>query len=187
METTIKRIVVLGPESTGKSTLCKELANYFQTVWVPEYARTYLLEKENHYTIDDLKKIAIGQLNSQDEIIATTIASTQNKTNEKFHPIFIDTDLYVIKVWSEFVFNSCDNSILTSIATRKYDLYLLCYPDLPWVPDPLREHPDETERLKIYHYYKDAMINQSAPWVEIKGDYQQRVEAAIAGVKKLFQ
>jgi NadR type nicotinamide-nucleotide adenylyltransferase len=186
METTIKRIVVLGPESTGKSTLCKELANYFQTVWVPEYARTYLLEKENHYTIDDLKKIAIGQLNSEDEIIATTIASIPKKPDEKLHPIFIDTDLYVIKVWSEFVFNSCDNSILTSIATRKYDLYLLCYPDLPWVPDPLREHPDEKERLKIYHYYKDAMINQSVPWVEIKGDYQQRVEMAIAAVKKIL-
>ena len=183
METTIKRIVVLGPESTGKSTLCKELANYFQTVWVPEYARTYLLSQQNSYSFEDLKQIAEGQLQAEDQIIGSCKLTSTNQV----HPVFIDTDMYVMKVWSEYVFNACDNSILTSIATRNYNLYLLCYPDLPWVPDPLREHPDEKERMKIYHYYKDAMINQSAPWVEIKGDYQQRVEAAIAAVKKLFQ
>lgn len=183
MEKEIKRIVVIGPESTGKSTLCKELAQYFKTVWVPEYARAYLLSQQNKYSFEDLKKIAQGQLQSEDDIIASHISSSKNKVS----PIFIDTDMYVMKVWSEYVFNACDNTILTSISTRKYDLYLLCSPDLPWVPDPLREHPDEQERLKIYHYYSDAMINQSVPWVEIKGNYQQRVEAAIAAVKTLFQ
>jgi NadR type nicotinamide-nucleotide adenylyltransferase len=183
METAVKRIVVLGPESTGKSTLCKELAKYFQTNWVPEYSRAYLMQKENNYGFDDLKKIAEGQLNVEDQVFESYIPSSTNQ----FHPIFIDTDMYVMKVWSEYVFNACDNSILTAIATRKYDLYLLCYPDLPWVPDPLREHPEEKERMKIYHYYKDAMINQTVPWVEIKGDYQKRVEDAINAVKLLFQ
>ncbi len=183
METAIKRIVILGPESTGKSTLCKELTEYFQTTWVPEYAREYLLRQESRYGFEDLKKIAEGQLQLEDQIISSHVSSPRIQAC----PIFIDTDMYVMKVWSEYVFNACDNSILTSIATRNYDLYLLCYPDLPWVPDPLREHSEEKERMKIYHYYKDAMINQTVPWVEIKGDYQKRVEDAINAVKLLFQ
>ncbi|MBU3713525.1 MAG: ATP-binding protein [Ferruginibacter sp.] len=186
MEKAIKKIAVIGPECTGKSTLCKELAAHFQTVWVPEFARSYLLQRDHKYGFDDLKIIAEGQVKAEDEIIDSFVSSLEENTDRIIHPVFIDTDMYVMKVWSEYVFNACDNSILASIATRSYDLYLLCYPDLPWVPDPLREHPDEKERMKIYHYYKDAIINQPAPWIEVKGDYALRMDTSIDAVKKMM-
>jgi len=176
----IKKIVAIGPESTGKSTLCAQLAEHFKTVWVPEYARRYLLENGTSYSVEDLFTIAKGQLQGEEEII-----NRQQPT--KPFPVFIDTDLQVIKVWSEFVFNTCDNRILTAIAERQYDLYLLCNIDLPWVKDELREYPDLETREKLYHYYKETMINQPVPWVDINGDTGERFQKAINAVEKLFQ
>jgi NadR type nicotinamide-nucleotide adenylyltransferase len=174
----IKKVVVIGPESTGKSMLCKQLAAHFKTEWVPEYARTFLEEHGTKYNFDDLFKIATGQLAQEDNIVAS-IQETQSV-------VFIDTDMYVMKVWSEFVFNTCDNRILTQIAKRKYDLYLLCNTDVAWVKDELREYPDLVTREKLFHYYKEAMINQHVPWVEIAGDYEERLNTAIAAVSKLL-
>jgi nicotinamide riboside kinase len=87
-------------------------------------------------------------------------------------------------VWSEFVFGKCDEWILDQIAARKYDLYLLCDVDLPWVKDDLREYPDLKKRKHLYYIYKDIMINQSTPWVEISGGYDERLQKAIAAVEK---
>jgi nicotinamide riboside kinase len=104
------------------------------------------------------------------------------------HPlIFIDTDLYTIKIWSEISFNMCDNRILTQIAKRTYDAYLLCNTDLPWAPDPLREYPDLESRQKIYNYYKDAMLNQDTPWVNISGNYEERFLKAVKAVDRLLK
>ena len=101
--------------------------------------------------------------------------------------MFIDTDLYTIKIWSEIAFNKCDNRILTQIAKRKYDVYLLCNTDLPWAEDPMREYPDLHSRQKIYHHYRDAMINQKIPWIDINGNYAERLASAIAFVdQELF-
>jgi len=97
--------------------------------------------------------------------------------------LFIDTDMYVMKVWSEYVFNSCDAFILHEIVNRKYDLYLLCEPDVPWVKDELREYPDLDTRNKLYHHYKDAMIQQAVPWVNISGDYETRFKKAVEAVE----
>jgi len=177
----LKKIVVIGPESTGKSTLCKLLAEHFNTDWVPEFAREYLLKNGVNYKKEDLLKIAKGQIEAEDKLLQK-ISSNSNHSC----PIFIDTDLYVMKVWSEFVFNSCDSYMLNGIAKRKYDLYLLCRPDLPWVEDELREYPDQQTRIKLYHYYREALINQSCPWVEIEGGYESRIKQAIAAVEKLF-
>ncbi len=171
----IKKIVIIGPESTGKSTLCEQLAQHFQTEWVREYAREYLLKHGTNYTYEDLLKIADGQIRGEED--ATT--------NSAF--IFIDTDMYVMKVWAEFVFNKCDNSFLNQIVNRKYDLYLLCKNDIPWVKDELREYPDLKQREQLYHYYKDAMINQNTPWVEISGDYDQRLKKAIDAVNSILK
>lgn len=182
----IKKIVVIGPESTGKSFLCKQLATHYNTLWVPEYAREYLLDNGKDYTLDDLSTIAHGQIKSEESIVqgSLSIDHTQNQTNHK--PVFIDTDLYVIKVWSEFVFNKCENRILSQIATRKYDLYLLCNTDLPWKKDELREYPDHATREKLFHHYKDAMINQSVPWEEIRGGYDERLVIAIKAVERIL-
>ncbi len=83
--------------------------------------------------------------------------------------LFIDTDMYVMKVWCEFVFGNCHRFILDEIVKRKYDLYLLCNVDLPWVKDELREYPDLENRLKLYYIYKDIMIiNQCPGWISVE-------------------
>jgi len=175
MNTVHKKIVVIGPESTGKSSLCKKLAAHYNTIWVEEYAREYLLKNGKEYSFADLKKIAQGQLELEEKAI-------QKLEENSSSLLIIDTDMYVMKVWSEFVFNACDNTILNEIVNRQYDLYLLCKPDLLWVPDELREYPDEQIRNKLFHHYKDAMINQKVPWVEIDGDYDQRFDKAIKAI-----
>jgi nicotinamide riboside kinase len=103
-----------------------------------------------------------------------------------YQPLFIDTDMYVMKVWCEFVFEKCHHWILNRIVERKYDLYLLCNVDLPWVKDELREYPDLENRLKLYHHYKEIMINQNVPWVDISGNYEERLQKAIAAVDKIL-
>jgi NadR type nicotinamide-nucleotide adenylyltransferase len=179
-----KKIVVIGPESTGKSTLCEQLAAHYKTDWVKEYAREYLLAHGTDYTFNDLLDIAKGQLWLEDEC---SMLNAQRLTlNAKPSTIFIDTDMYVMKVWCEFVFEKCHNFILNQIVERKYDLYLLCNVDLPWVKDELREYPDLASREKLYHIYKDAMVNQNVPWVDISGDYAERLGIAIEAVNKII-
>ena len=180
----IKKIVVIGPESTGKSTLCEQLAAYYNTVWVKEYAREYLLTNGTDYNFENLLDIAKGQLSLED------IASQQlnNSITPQINPrlLFLDTDMYVMKVWCEFVFNRCHQWILDRIVERKYDLYLLCNVDLPWVKDELREYPELESRKKLYHYYKDNMVNQQIAWIDISGNYDERLQKAISAVKILL-
>lgn len=185
----VKKIVVIGPESTGKSTLCLQLAKHYQTVWCPEYAREYLEKNGTNYTYDDLLTIAKGQIDLEEKNITKTIGNweiTNNPELETQNPkhqlLFIDTDMYVMKVWCEFAFNKCHSWILNQIATRKYDLYLLCNVDLPWIADELREYPDMETRNKLYHFYKDIMVNQSVAWVNISGNYEERLETAIKAI-----
>lgn len=180
----LKKIVTIGPESTGKSMLCSQLAKHYNTLWVPEYAREYLMKHGTKYKYDDLYTIAEGQINGEETIINKLQELQPSTLNPK--PLFIDTDLTVIKVWSEFVFNTCDNRILTKIANRPYHLYLLCNIDLPWEKDELREYPDLESREKLYHYYKDFLINQHIPWVEISGNYEERLQKAIDAVNQFI-
>ena len=191
----IKKIVILGPESTGKSTLCLQLATHYNTIWVPEYARTYLLENGMNYTYQDLLIIAKGQLASEeqykDELQRTIkqsnlVANLSERARIEVSPIFIDTNMHVMKVWCEFVLGKCHDWILNQIAQREYDLYLLCNVDLPWVKDELREYPDLESRQKLFHIYKDTMINQAVPWSEISGDYEQRLRKAVSIVDDLL-
>lgn len=183
----LKKIVVIGPESTGKSTLCKQLAQHYETAWCPEFAREYLLTNGTNYEFDDLLTIARGQLALEDEYTARLEANSLPMLEAGGHlPLFIDTDMYVMKVWCEFVFNKCHRFILDEILTRQYDLYLLCNVDLPWVQDELREYPDLHTRKKLYSIYKDIMVNQPVPWVDISGDYEERLAKAITAVDKLL-
>lgn len=178
-EQSIKKVVIIGPESTGKSTLCKQLAQQYKTSWCPEFAREYLHKHGMNYTYDDLLTIAKGQISLEEQMI-------QLATGNRKPVIFIDTNLYVMKVWSEFVFAKCHQWILEQIVERKYDLYLLCKPDLPWEKDELREYPDLQTREKLYAMYKALMINQSTSWVEINGNYEERLQKAIAAVNSLL-
>ena len=183
----MKKIVVIGPESTGKSTLCNLLASHYHTSWVPEYAREFLITNGTNYTYADLLKIATGQIEAEDTIAEKKridFGSKEVKKEEKL--LFIDTDMYVMKVWCEYVYNQCHNKILNLIAERKYDAYLLCDVDLPWVADELREYPDLKEREKLFHFYKDLLVNQSTPWIIISGDYETRLQKAIHFIDGLF-
>lgn len=184
----LKKIVVIGPESTGKTTLSKQLAQHYDSYWCPEFARDYLLSNGIHYDYDDLLTIAQGQLALEDEYTdKLETNSLPLLENGGSIPLFIDTDMYVAKVWCEFVFEKCHRFILDNIVRRKYDLYLLCNTDLPWVKDELREYPDLATRQKLHAIYQDIMINQPVPWIDISGNYDQRLATAIAAVDKLLR
>lgn len=165
----LQKIVVIGPESTGKSTLSAALATHLQTVWVDEYARSYLEQQNNAYGYEDLLAIAKGQLASEDRLSATA---------NRF--LLCDTDLYVLMVWCHHRFGKVHPFILEEIARRQYDAYILCQTDIPWTPDPQREYPDHNERLYFYHIYKDIVINSGRPFIIIGGNEQQRLEQALS-------
>ncbi len=181
MAITIKRFVVVGPESTGKSTLSEKLATHFKTEWVKEYARAYLEKNGTDYTFENLYEIAQGQIAGETQMAKRL---EENMPQHETIPLIIDTDLYVIKVWSEFVFNKCDNRILSEITNRKYDGYLLCNTDVPWVKDNLREYPDLDIRQKLFHYYKEELSEQKTPWVIISGNYEERLQHAIKFIEQ---
>ena len=180
----MKKIVIIGPESTGKSTLCEQLASHYNTTWVREYAREYLLKNGTNYTFEDLLTIANGQIELENHAAAklSTINLPACPAGHQPSTLFYDTDMYVMKVWCEFVFEKCHHWILNRIVERKYDLYLLCNIDLPWVKDELREYPDLIRRKKLYHHYKDIMVNQNVPWIDISGNYEERLQKAINGL-----
>lgn len=188
--------MIIGPESTGKSTLCELLAQHYNTMWCPEFAREYLLTNGTDYSFDDLLHIARGQLAMEEEYSAMMNSQLSVGSKEKNDTapaaynsslLFIDTDMYVMKVWCEFVFNKCHNWILKQIAERKYDLYLLCNTDVPWVKDELREYPDLERRQQLFHIYKDLLVNQSTPWVEISGTYEERLRKAVTFIDSFIQ
>lgn len=186
----LKKIVILGPESTGKSTLCKQLAAHYKTKWCPEYAREYLLTYGKNYRYEDLLTIAKGQVALEEEYLKKVngqwlIANKKNSPDSTL--LFIDTNMYVMKVWCEFVFGKCHPYILDQIAERKYDLYLLCNTDLPWVKDELREYPDLETRQKLFHIYKNIMKIQEIPWYEIGGNHEERLQKAIEAVDNLLK
>ncbi len=172
------KVVVIGPESTGKSSLCAELAEHFSAQWCPEYAREHLTVHGKIYGYDDLLTIAQKQLALEDKY-------TNEALNNDQSLLFIDTDMYVIKVWCEYVFQKCHHYILEQITHRQYDLYLLCDTDLPWVQDELREYPADGPRKELFQIYKDLLINQSTPFVIINGNYQERLQEAIEAVEQL--
>lgn len=176
----VKKVVVIGPESTGKSTLSEQLATHFSTSWVPEYAREYLLTHGTRYSFEDLLVIARRQVAMEDSYAAAVKAAGRSSL------LFVDTDLYVMKVWCEYVFGKCHSWILDQIALRPYDLYLLCDTDLPWVKDELREYPDLESRRELYCIYKDIMLNQPVPWANISGNYEQRLGQAVKKVNELL-
>ena len=183
----LKKIVVIGPESTGKSTLCEQLAQHYKTTWCPEFAREYLLTNGKQYNYDDLLSIAKGQIALEEKFITIAGVAPPSPLATHHFPLFIDTDMYVMKVWCEFAFGNCHRFILDEIVKRNYDLYLLCNIDLPWIKDELREYPDLRTRKKLYTIYKDIMINQIVPWADISGNYDKRLQKAIVTVDKLLR
>ena len=169
----IKKIAIVGPESTGKSTLAEKLATYYKTCWVREYAREYISKLQVHYQKKDLNLIAKGQISSEDSLITTA-----NRI------LVCDTNLIVIKIWSEYKYGSCEGWILDQISTRKYDLHLLTYIDIPWENDPQREHPDK--RAYFYNMYKEELESRKFRYVEIKGSMDERLSSSVCAINTLL-
>ena len=141
---------------------------------MPEYARDYLQQLHREYTQDDLRKIAGGQLQQEDEL-----------SRSAGSPLFCDTDLYVVKVWSEHRFGACDPWILEQIAVRKYDLYLLTDIDIVWQDGPMREHGEATMRQYFHDIYQDIVVQSGVPWISVSGAHEQRLQRAIKAIKQL--
>lgn len=164
--------MVTGPECTGKSELSEFLASHYKTVWVPEYARQYLGNLRLPYQEGDLVKIAHGQVRNEDEWL-----SDANKV------LICDTNLTVIKVWSEHKFGKCSPEILREMEKRQYDLFLLTYIDVPWQDDPQREHPDKRDHF--FEVFRKELSGK--PVVEIRGNREQRRATAIEAIDNLLK
>ncbi|MEO9806118.1 MAG: ATP-binding protein [Reichenbachiella sp.] len=160
------KVVITGPECTGKSTLSRQLSEYFKEPWLPEYARTYLSEIGRPYRDSDLLDIAKGQVRKEDELLS--LGSSK---------VFFDTSLEVIKVWSEWKYKSCDSYIIENLEARSADFYLLLSPDMAWENDPLRENPND--RDIIFEIYKDELEKLDKPYEIISGLGLLRIRRAI--------
>ncbi|AYN69443.1 nicotinate-nucleotide adenylyltransferase [Euzebyella marina] len=185
MEETLKqkpsnliKVVLFGPESTGKTTLSRQLAEHYGTLWVPEYAREYLQEKWNREqkTCEpkDLIPIAQGQVKMENEM-------TKKATNL----LVCDTDLLETKVYSEaYYLGYCDPLLEKYALENTYDLYLLTYIDVPWVADDLRDKP--TERERMYTYFKDTLKRYERNFTILKGTNSERLATAIEYIDQLL-
>ena len=173
------KVVLYGPESTGKTTLARQLAEHYQTVWVPEYAREYLQNKWNEEgkscELHDLLPIAEGQI------------SLENALSKKANKVLIsDTDILETKVYSEAYFEGYCDPILEKYALlNKYDLYLLTSIDVPWVKDDLRDKP--FERDKMFQLFKNTLEKYQRTFVILKGNEKQRFQKAVEEIDKLLE
>ena len=183
----ISKVVAIGPESTGKSSLCQHLAIHYNSTWCPEFAREYLLKHGTKYSFDDLLTIAKGQLILERKYAEKAIKCWEDNGKKTRKPmLFVDTDMYVMKVWCEYVFGKCHQFILDKVVESKCDLYLLCNIDLPWVKDELREYPDLKSRKELFHIYKDILINQHVPWANVSGSSDERFQNAIYAIDSVI-
>ncbi|MCH7402582.1 AAA family ATPase [Belliella kenyensis] len=171
----IKKIVVVGPESTGKSILTQALAAAFDEPWVWEFARVYLERLDRPYVYEDLLQIAAGQLREEDE-----------KVKRAKRMLFIDTDLHVIKVWSDIKYGITDPWIEEQLLDRKYDLYLLTDVDVPWEEDPQREHKDQNMREQLFNIYLKLIKSTGVPFEIISGSYDERFAKAMMKIRTMF-
>jgi len=169
-----KRILILGPESTGKSTLAAALAAHFQEPWVPEVAREYLEKLVRPYVYEDLLQIGRQQMQLEDEL-------AEGAKNY----LFCDTDLRVIQVWSWHRFGKIDPWVLEELERRTYDLILLCATDLPWHADPLREHPDLEIRVQLFEQYLNITQQSGFSFQIISGDASARLATSVEAIRAL--
>lgn len=175
----IIKVVLFGPESTGKTTLSRQLARYYNTVWAPEFAREYLQKKWNNKRktceADDLIPIAIGQM------------KLENKLAKKADKILIcDTDLLETKVYSEEYYGGfVDPELDKAAKANTYDLYFLTYIDTPWEEDDLRDRPEL--RREMFNAFENALKKYNRPYILLQGNKETRLKIAINAIDKLIK
>ena len=172
------KVVLLGPESTGKTTLSRQLARHYHSVWVPEYSRTYLQDKwDNEHKIcepKDILPIAIGQMKLENELAQKTDSV-----------LICDTNLLETKVYSEAYYEgACDPVLNTYALKNSYNLYFLTYIDTPWEDDGLRDKPNERERM--FNAFESALKTYKKPYILLKGNKKERLELAVRHIDKLL-
>lgn len=173
------KVVLFGPESTGKTTLARSLAAHFKTTWAPEYMRTYLEEKwrvsQLKISKKDLIPIAQGQINTENKA-----AALANKV------VFCDTNLLEIQTYCEYYYHGfCPSVIKKAAATHTYHLYLLTGIDVPWEQDNLRDRPDD--RLKMFCNFESQLKRYNLPYFTLRGSKKDRLSTAIAHVNELLK
>lgn len=168
------KVVVTGPESTGKTEICKFLAASFETDYIPEYAREYVASLNRPYTYEDVEKIARVQ-----------IEQLQQQLEEKSPILFLDTYLIITKIWFREVYGMVPDWIDIRLRETKIDLFLLCYYDIDWIPDPVRENPGH-RRTFLYRSYLEEIEQLGSPCEVIRGIGTKRFNMAKTAVEKHF-
>lgn len=169
------KIAVVGPESTGKSTMVQHLAKALDTSYVPEYARYYCKNLHNQYTLQDETNMFYGQ-------IALEEAITSQVNN---NVLICDTTILTVKVWCDHLFQHTAEEVLTEVKERKYDLYLLMDIDLPWEHDPLRDFPDQREYFM--NVWKEELNSIGARYEIISGIGDERLNKGIQVAKEFIR
>ncbi|HEY4324342.1 MAG TPA: ATP-binding protein [Mucilaginibacter sp.] len=165
----IIKIAVVGPESTGKSTMSAYLANHYQTVWVPEFARGYCEKLTAAPTWQDEINMFYGQLVLEKELL-----SKANKI------LISDTTFITVKIWSDYIFGRSPEEVLDELPKHPYDFYLLLNIDLPWEDDPLRDFPNMRDHfMAVWHEELKAL---SAHYMVISGTGPERYDSAVAAI-----
>jgi len=168
----VVKIVVTGPESSGKSWLCEKLAAHFNAPWVPEYARQYLEKNGPDYSFETLSTIRKFHLEFQALYL-----------KQKSEIIFLDTDLINFKVWEKIVFGKTHEKLEEQLRLEEDHRYLLTYPDIPWEPDVLRENPHD--RLAIFEAHREEIEAYGRPYQIVKGEGEARLRNAINAIQNL--
>jgi NadR type nicotinamide-nucleotide adenylyltransferase len=168
-----KIIALFGPESTGKTTLARALAAHFETIWVPEFAREYLLENGNRFERQDVRPLADGQLLLQNE--------AEKRANKL---LFVDTELLTNLLYSHWIFQEIPDWLDKMARENQPDLYLLLDTDLPWQADELRTHGDaRNEQMRVWKW---GLENYQCAWHLISGSPEKRLSDAISMIEKTF-
>lgn len=162
----IKRIAVVGPESSGKTTLAKALAEKFYFHYVEEYARSYFSDKDySTCSLHDLVEIAkVQHKNAHSVDFETSIVS--------------DTEMLTVEIWAEDKYSNVPSKIIELRKQQQYDLYILCTPDIPWQADPLRL--DSHRRDYLFECYKQALTKYDMPYIEVSGSLFERINRVSA-------
>lgn len=169
------KIAIIGPESTGKSTLTKQLGNYFNAPVVLEYAREYVERLTEPYTYLDVCNIAYHQIEQE---------KYYEKQASSADFVFFDTELIITKIWFSYCYNQVPDFLTQQLEEKYFDLYLLCTPDLPWIPDKVREHGHDREYF--FHLYKSEIEQLQKPFVIIDGEGENRLQKAIDACNQLL-
>jgi NadR type nicotinamide-nucleotide adenylyltransferase len=169
------KIAIIGPESTGKSVLAEALREHFGGCVVKEYARKYVEELGRAYTYEDVCSIAKHQIKEQKQMI---------EQNE-FAYAFFDTELIITKVWFEYCYKKLPTFFEEAFEKPYFDFYLLCSPDLEWIPDAVREHGHD--RDYFFEWYKNEIINKNTAFEIVSGQGEKRTSNAIAAINNFLR